>query len=144
MKSLSLLAKVAVLSVMMVGIGACGKKSKSNSVAAVGAGYMTCTTGMNPYTNQPCQIGTTIYGGQTGQMTCTTGINPYTNQPCQIGTMIYGGQTGIGQYPGQYPGQYGQQYGQQTGCEQANAMYPGHYYVPVQVGYGQMMCQLVY
>ena len=134
MKSISLIAKVAVAAVMVVGLGACGKKSSKSSV---GVGYATCTTGMNPYTNQPCQIGSTIYtGGAYGAtQTCTTGINPYTQQYCQIGTPIYGGGVNTG---------YQQQYGyQQSGCEQANAMYPGHYYQPVNMGYG-MVCQLVY
>jgi hypothetical protein len=130
-KTISLITKVAAVALMVVGLGACGKKSSKNSVAAVTAGYTTCTTGINPYTNQPCQIGTMIYGGGAYGQQCTfngTGYYyPGTMTPCQPGM--------------QYGQQYG--YGQQTGCEQANAMYPGHYYVPVNMGNG-MVCQLVY
>lgn len=106
MKNLTL-TQITLAIVCIAGLSACGKK-KGNSAAAAPAGYTTCTTGINPYTQQPCQIGTQIYAGAAGTTTtCTTGINPYTQQPCQIGTVIYGNQVGYGQQYG-----YQQNYGQ--------------------------------
>jgi hypothetical protein len=130
-KTISLITKVAAVALMVVGLGACGKKSSKNSVAAVTAGYTTCTTGINPYTQQPCQIGTTIYGGGAQQQCMMNAYGQYTYPgtmtPCQPGM-----NTGFNN------GMYGQ-----TGCEQANAMYPGHYYTPVMGPQGPI-CQLVY
>lgn len=126
MKSISLIAKVAVAAVMVVGLGACGKKSNKSSVAQVAAGYQTCpATGMiiNPSTGmqQQCVPGQSVYLGAAG----------YNN--------------GLYNNAGMYNQYYGNQmgYGGGTGCEQANMQYPGHYYQPVQGPYGPV-CQLVY
>lgn len=126
MKSISLIAKVAVAAVMVVGLGACGKKSNKSSVAAVAAGYQTCpATGVivNPTTGmqQQCVPGSSVYTG--------TSAGTYNN--------------GLYNNANMYNQMYGNQYAGGTGCEQANAMYPGHYYQPVNGPYGPV-CQLVY
>lgn len=149
MKTNSLLAKVAVLAVIMVGIGACGKKSSNNSAAV--ATSICPANAINPLTGQYCAPGTPIYnGGAYGQgQQCV--VNPYmqgqyvyagTQTPCQPGMGGgYGQQPGYGY--GQQPGYgYGQGYGQQNGCEQWTQMYGVPYY-PGMVN-GMMMCVRAY
>ncbi len=134
------LTKITLAILCIASLSACGKKKGNSAVAAAPAGYMTCTTGINPYTQQPCQIGTQIYAGAAGtSQVCTTGINPYTQQPCQIGTPIIGQQQpyGYGQQPG-YGQQFGGGYGGGNPCQQYQYQY-GVPYFPQMTQYG-MMC----
>lgn len=104
------LTKITLAIVCIASLSACGKK-KGNSAVAAPAGYMTCTTGINPYTQQPCQIGTPIIGQQ----------QPY----------------GYGQQPG-YGQQFGGGYGGGNPCQQYQYQY-GVPYFPQMTQYG-MMC----
>ncbi len=134
------LTKITLAIVCIASLSACGKK-KGNSAAAGPAAYATCTTGTNPYTGQPCVIGTPISGANT--ICPVNGFNPYTQQQCIPGQPVspiggYGQQINnpyYGQQPGYGGGGYG---GQQNGCSQYQYQYGVPYY-PQMIN-GQLMC----
>jgi len=154
--TLNLITKATLATLLIVGLGACGKKS-GGTKAGASSGYVTCPPQgyyTNPATGQTqyCQAGQQVFvgtaAGQGGQQLCPQQgyvQTQYGMQRCtpgqyvQVGQQYPGGQIPGqypgGQIPGQYPGGYQQQ---QNGCQQWTQMYGVPYY-PQMMG-GQMVC----
>lgn len=127
------MATYLLATVLVVGLSACGKK-KNGSVATTPAS--TCTMSYDGQLRD--QYGRLCNGTGTNVNTCPNAqwngyqwVDISTGQPVNCG---YGGGY---QYGTPYQGYYGNQY--VSGCDQWS-YYFGVPYVPVDFGYGQIMC----